>query len=259
MAELPDLTVFANILTNRFVGKMLKKIEVVIEAKLNVSIKELEAAIAGKKLRAVTREGKTLQMHFSDKQVLGLHLMLRGELVLIDKANPKPKYAILVFHFADTGFALVDLQKMATPTLNPPVSGAPDALAPEMDFNYFSELLAKKRTMIKALLMDQHLIRGIGNSYTDEILWHAKISPFSIAKAIPPDKVKVLYNSLGKVLNKAIADLSKENGNELKGELRDFMKVHGAKLKKSPTGGRIKTDKIGGRLTYYTEEQELFN
>ena len=257
MAELPDLTVFAGILTKRFAGKKLKEVEVKEDGKLNVSAKELKAALEGKQLKSVTREGKTLQLHFDD-QVLGVHLMLRGELILIDEDNPQPRFGILYFHFATSGFAVVDLQKIATPTLNPPVSSVPDALAAEMDLTYFSNLLAKKRTTIKTLLMDQHMIRGIGNSYADEILWHAKISPFSIAKAIPEKEVNQLYKSLRSVLQKAIHDIEKENGDELRGELRDFMKVHGAKIEKSPTGAKIKAEKIGGRMSYYTEEQELY-
>ncbi|TCC88074.1 formamidopyrimidine-DNA glycosylase [Pedobacter frigiditerrae] len=257
MAELPDLTVFAGILNRRFKGKTLKELDVVVANKINASEKELKKALEGKKLLSVSREGKTLQMHFSDDQVLGLHLMLRGELVLLDQENTNPKYQILGFHFTGgEGFALVDLQKQATPTLNPAISKVPDALV--MDLDYFSSLLAKKRTTIKTLLMDQHWIRGIGNSYGDEILWDASISPFSIANAIPEAAVKTLYKSLTVVLKKAIKAIEKENGDELKGELRDFMQVHGAGLKKSPTGAAIKSETIGGRKSYYTEEQHLY-
>ncbi len=258
MAELPDLTVFAKTLNKRFKGKSLDRLEIKVAKKLNVAGKELKTALEGEKLVEVTREGKTLQLHFSKDQVLGIHLMLRGELVLLDKGNQEPKFEIIGFHFKDgTGFSVVDLQKMATPTLNPQKIEVPDAL--EMDLAYFSDLLAKKRTLIKTLLMDQHLIRGIGNSYADEILWHAKISPFSIAKAIPEQAVKKLFKSLVVVLEKAIDEISKENGDELTGELRDFMKVHGAKIEKSPTGAKIKSDKIGGRTSYYTDEQEIYS
>jgi formamidopyrimidine-DNA glycosylase len=258
MAELPDLTVFAGILNRRLKGKTLKELDVAVGKKINATEKEIKKALEGKKLLAVTREGKTLQLHFSGEQVLGLHLMLRGELVLLEK-DLHPKYEILGFHFTGgEGFALVDLQKQATPTLNPIESKVPDALGDDMDYTYFSSLLAKKRTTIKTLLMDQHLIRGIGNSYADEILWDAKVSPFSIANAIPEKAVKKLYKSLGSVLQEAIKAIDKENGDDLRGELRDFMQVHGAKLKKSPTGAVIKSDKIGGRTSYYTEEQELY-
>lgn len=257
MAELPDLTVFAGILNRRFKGKTLEGLDVKVEKKINVTGKALAEALEGRELLEVTREGKTLQLHFAGEQILGLHLMLRGELILIDSENTELRFEILKFHFkGGSGFAVVDMQKMATPTLNPEKSSVPDALA--MDLDYFTDLLAKKRTLIKTVLMDQHLIRGIGNSYTDEILWHAKVSPFSVAKAIPEKAVKQLYKSLVSVLKTATVEIAKENGDELRGELRDFMKVHGAKLKKSPTGAAIKSEKIGGRTSYYTEEQELY-
>ncbi len=258
MAELPDLTVFAGILNRRFKGKTLKNLTVSVEKKINVSAKRLSETLEGKKLVEVSREGKTLQLHFSADQILGLHLMLRGELVLIEEEKERPKFEILGFHFSGgTGFSVVDMQKMATPTLNPAPAEAPDALSISLD--EFLALMAKKRSVVKTVFMDQHLIRGIGNSYADEILWHAKISPFSVAKAIPEKEVKMLFKSMVSVLETAIKEIAEENGDELRGELRDFMKVHSAKLKKSPTGAAIKADKIGGRVTYYTDEQKLFN
>jgi formamidopyrimidine-DNA glycosylase len=256
MAELPDLTVFAQILSRRFKGKVLETLEVTVAKKINVSEKELKKALEGRELTKVDRVGKTLQLSFSGAQVLGLHLMLRGELILIDQDEP-PRFQVLAFHFeGGEAFALVDLQKQATPTLNPKTPDAPDAL--ELDKEYFSDLLAKKRTVIKTLLMDQHKMRGIGNAYADEILYHAAISPFSIAKAIPEKMVNKLFNSIGTVLKKAIEKIAKENGNELKGELRDFMEVHSPKIKETAKGEKIKTGKIGGRKTYFTAKQELF-
>jgi formamidopyrimidine-DNA glycosylase len=257
MAELPDLAVFAGTLTRRFAGKTLKSVEVKVAKKLKVTVAELKAAIEGKKLSTVTREGKTLQLHFSGGNVLGLHLMLRGELVLLEKEHPTPKFEIIGFHFSGgDGFAVVDSLKQATPTLNPEPAKSPDTL--DMDLEYFALLLAKKKKLVKEVLMDQKLMRGIGNSYADEILWHAKISPFSVANAIPEKEVKQLFKSIKSVLEKAIKEITHENGDELRGELRDFMKVHGAKIEKSPNGYEVKSEKIGGRSSYYTEEQKLF-
>lgn len=256
MAELPDLTVFAQILSRRFAGKVLESLEVTVAKKLNVSVKEMKTALEGRELIKVERAGKTLQLYFSGTQVLGLHLMLRGELVFIDQDEP-PRFQILGFHFeGGEAFALIDLQKQATPTLNPDPVEVPDAL--EIEEQYFLDLLAKKRTVIKTLLMDQHLIRGIGNSYSDEILYHAGISPFSAANKIPVQTAKKLFKSINNILNKAIADIAKENGDELTGELRDFMRVHSSSLKKTGKGEKILSDKIGGRKTYFTKGQKLF-
>jgi formamidopyrimidine-DNA glycosylase len=256
MAELPDLTVFANILTRKFSGQELEKLEVTEERKLNVSVAALREALEGNKLSAVSRSGKTLQLHFSGGKILGLHLMLRGELVALEEGLT-PKFQILAFHFAGGhGFAVIDLQKQATPTLNPIPVTAPDAL--ELDEASFTALLSKKRTVIKTLLMDQKLIRGIGNSYADEILYHAGVSPFSIAHVIPAAAVSRLFKSIGTVLHQAIDEITEANADDLTGELKDFMLIHNGKLKETSKGEAIKRDKIGGRTTYYTDTQELF-
>lgn len=257
MAELPDLTVFANILSRRFNGETVKEILVTEARKLNVSTKELKHSLEGRELTNVCREGKTLQFHFTGDQVLGLHLMLRGELVaLVDEETPRFQIMAIRFNHGE-GFAVIDMQKQATPTFQPKPVDVPDAL--ELDKDDFSALLAKKRTVIKTLLMDQKSMRGIGNSYADEILYHAGISPFSIANAIPAKIVDKLFKSIHTVLEKAINEIGEANGDELKGELKDFMKVHSPALKATARGETIKTEKIGGRKTYYTDGQELYH
>lgn len=90
MAELPDLTVFAKTLSRRFRGKTLKSIDIKVAKKLNVTASELQNALDQKKLEKVERIGKTLQLHFQGGQILGLHLMLRGELLLSNMISPCP-------------------------------------------------------------------------------------------------------------------------------------------------------------------------
>lgn len=258
MPELPDLEVFAANLEKRFKHKTLERLEVQVAKKLNVPEKELKETLEGHQLTAVKREGKTIQLHFGADRILGLHLMLHGELKLIE-ADEKLKYPIVSFYFkAGDGFALSDFQKAATPTLNPVVSDVPDALSREMNVAYLEEVLANKKAPIKTVLMDQHIIRGIGNTYADEILWEARISPFSVSKAIPKAKVKELYQVIGKLLRKEIQQISKMLPDELGGEIKNFLKIHGAGIKESPTGKKILVEEIGGRKSYYTEEQQFY-
>jgi len=256
MAELPDLTVFGGILTRKFKGRKLERVELTITKKLNVSALELQSALEGQKLKGVRREGKTLQFDFDNGLVMGLHLMLRGELVELT-GSQIPRFQVAAFHFkGGGGFAVTDLQKQATLTLNPVAPVSPDALAiAEADF---SALLNRKKTAIKALLMDQKVIRGIGNSYADEILYEAGISPFSPAKAIPAPTVKGLWLSLQQVLQQAINKIAEANGDTLSGELKDFLSVHRPGLKKTEKGEAIHTAKLGGRTTYFTDSQVLF-
>jgi len=255
MPELPDLEVFAANLEKRFKNKTLEKLDVTISKKLNVSEKELKQALEGHQLQSVLREGKTLQLHFGGGNVLGLHLMLHGEIQLIEH-DDAVKFKIIEFHFkGDNSFALTDFQKQATPTLNPEPVAVPDALSKEFNITYFRQVLAKKKVEIKKVLMDQKIVRGIGNTYADEILWQARVSPFSIAKAIPETKVKELHQAVEQVLRKEIMNLTKAIPDSFNAEVRDFLKIHNPKLKESPTGHEIIVDKSGGRKTYYTIEQ----
>ena len=255
MPELPDLEVFASNLQKRFKNKIVENVDVTVAKKLNVTIDEFKQAVEGHALEQVTRDGKTLQLHFKNKTVVGLHLMLHGEIRPLD--NEEVKFQIVSFHFkGGDGFALTDFQKQATPTLNPELSEVPDALG--MTNTYFEELLAKKKVQIKVLLMDQKNIRGIGNTYADEILWAARISPFSIAKAIPETQVKKLLKTIKSLLKQEAKDIAKELPDDLHGEIKEFLKIHSPKLEKTPTGAEILVEKKGARKTYYTDEQELY-
>lgn len=259
MPEIPDLEIFARNLLKVFKNKTLEKLEVVVPRKLKVSEAELKAALEGHQLQDVKREGKTLQLHFGGGNVLGVHLMLHGRIHPIG-GDEEVKFQIIRFWFkGDQGFAITDWQKQATPTLNPQASKVPDALAKEMDLDYFKKILSGSDAHIKNLLMDQKKIRGLGNAYVDEILWLARINPFSIAAKIPEATAETLYKALHKVMADETNALGKAIPDSYTIELRDFLKIHHHGMEKSPTGYEIKTEKREGRNTYYTDEQELFN
>lgn len=257
MPELPDLQAFSNNLTKKIGNKEVKKI-LVHTKKLNVSAAEINGALKGQKLKKVFREGKELHLEFSNAAILGLHLMLHGELHLAP-AQEEVKFKLFELVFTDEQkLVLSDFQKQATPTLNPLANDAPDALSATVDFIFLKDLLGSKKAAIKNILLDQHSIRGIGNAYADEILWDAKISPFSAANKLPEDAIKQLAKSIPKVLQAAEKQILKEQPDIISGEVRDFLKIHKAKVAESPTGAAILVEKKGGRKTYYTEEQILY-
>lgn len=256
MPELPDLQVFSRNLNRQLAGKTLEKINVSNGARLNVAKAKLKKSLEGQKLEKVYREGKELRFAFQNGNLLGLHLMLRGKLYWFEAENP-PKYTLLELVFKDRRLALTDYQRKAAITLNPPATDAPDALSKEVNSKFWKKQL-QSRAAIKNLLLDQHVIRGIGNAYADEILWDAGISPFSISNKLPPAKIKALASSIKKVLKKAEQQISKADPGIIGGEIRDFLLIHNAKKKSSPTGGAIKSKTAGARKTYYTNEQELF-
>ena len=258
MPELPDLNVFARNLDKKLAGRKVKKIEVENKKKLKVPVSKLKKGIEGSKLKKIYREGKELRYEFTNGNILGMHLMLHGNLDLHDEKTEK-KNTIVEMHFdKDRVLALTDYQGAANIALNPVVKDAPDALSGEVDYKYLKEKLSKKRTTIKTFLMDQKMIRGIGNAYADEILWKTGLHPESICNKIPDDRIRTLAKDIKTVFKDAEKQILKIKPDSISGEERSFLKIHNSKKTKSPTGAKIQNKKLSSRITYYTGEQELY-
>ena len=256
MPELPDLQVFSKNLQIELKGKKLEKITVRAGANVNVSSAQLKKKVERETVKTVYREGKELRMAFRNGTVLGLHMMLHGKLVWYDEEPPK--YSLVEMEFEkDVHLALTDFQRQARLTVDPEAPAAPDALGDEVNLSFWKKALQTK-AKIKNLLLDQKVIRGIGNAYADEILWEAKISPFSVSANSPPAKVSKLVKAVRKVLKNAEKKIAKAEPDIIGGEIRDFLVIHNAHKKKSPTGAAIRVSASGGRKTYYTGEQEEF-
>lgn len=259
MPELPDLEVFKDNLETLFAGKKLVKIEVPITKRLNVTIPELKQALEGKKLESIDRNGKEIFFNFEKKQMLAFHLMLHGDFHLIENSE-EVKYKILEMEFSNKKkLVLTDFQRNARGILNPELPGVPDALSKEFTIKYFKEGLKKRKTKkIKEALTDQNFIRGIGNAYADEILYESKIHPLSISGEIPEDAVVYFFGSIKKVLKGAVKKIKKSYPNIISGEKREFMNVHNSHKKETADGIPVKKLTLGGRSTYYTDEQKLY-
>ncbi|MBS1504936.1 MAG: Fpg/Nei family DNA glycosylase, partial [Bacteroidetes bacterium] len=199
--------------------------------------------------------GKELHFVFDNKHVLGLHLMLHGQLKLAKDEEHKSLVIALGFDDGQV-LSLTDFQAAATPTLDPKENNTPDAL--EVTEQYLSEKLGKTKTPVKTLLMDQKVVRGIGNAYADEILWHARLSPFAASNKIPAEKIKELTRSIKRVLEDAEKQILTDHPDIITGEYRDFMEVHNVRRKKTSTGADILQKPIASRKTYFTKEQEEY-
>jgi formamidopyrimidine-DNA glycosylase len=258
MPELPDLQVFSGNLEHSLKGKTVASVAVKNTKKIKSTSADFTKQLKGAKLKEVYREGKELHYLFDNGVVVGMHLMLHGQLYLFERKN-EHKYSVIEMLFTDdTGLALTDYQGQAVATLNPEVKKSPDALSKEVNVSFLQEALGRTRTAVKTVLMNQDIIRGIGNAYADEILWDAGISPFSASNKIPADKIKELAKSVKKVLTGAEKQIKKAHPGIISGEYREFLDVHNAKKKQSPTGAAIRQSTAGGRKTYYTDEQELY-
>ena len=258
MPELPDIQVFTDNLNKLYKNKQL--ISIIVKNKRNLADtpKELSQALEGSSLKKVYRSGKEMRFKFSNGTIMGLHLMLTGDIIPFDKSNER-KSTIVELYFADgSGLALTDRMSNAFIKLNPIDKDGIDALDKGLNYKYLKTILSGRKAQIKNILTDQNIIRGIGNSYSDEILWYCKISPFSVANAIPDEKIKELAKTIKKILAKEIIQIHKAYPDLIHGEVKDFMKIHSKQKQESPNGYPIKIIQKGLMKTYYTDEQKLY-
>lgn len=133
-----------------------------------------------------------------------------------------------------------------------------DALDQGLSLVKFKELIQKQRGMIKKVLMDQSIVAGIGNIYSDEILFDAKINPKKIVSSLTPKELKKIYDSMKKILNEAIKrrgtsisdyrDTAGERGSY--GDIRKVYRKEGIPCPKN-CGSFIKRISIAGRSAHF--------
>ncbi|HIE17394.1 MAG TPA: bifunctional DNA-formamidopyrimidine glycosylase/DNA-(apurinic or apyrimidinic site) lyase [Dehalococcoidia bacterium] len=211
MPELPEVETIKNELSPHVVGRQFSGVSL-CDAKLvrQPSAEELCHRLVGQKINALERRGKYLMFRLSHGGVLVLHLRMSGTL-LLDPPQPDP-YTRVVFHL-DNGSQLVfsDRRRLGTIWLldsEQAIIGklGPEPLAPEFTPQTLAGRLHRYQAPIKAVLLDQTVIAGIGNMYADEALFSAGIHPLTKAASLSPEEVQRLYRAIHNVLQSAIAD-----------------------------------------------------
>lgn len=250
MPELPDLTVFAENLNRMVTGRKVVSVE-------PQGLREFTGALLDDRIERVERWGKEVRFRTAQGREFFVHLMLTGGFVVLTSTRPVPSSVLTIVFEDGSLLAVVDPKGWAKVDPGPKEEKpSPDAL--DVTANYLKSLFSKRPKMLaKAFLIDQRLLRGIGNAYADEILWEARISPKSPVGKIPPEAVEALVSAIPSVLKKATDYLRKHHPAIISGEIRDFLAVHNPGRKTSPTGHRIVVEQIASKKTYYTDEQML--
>ena len=256
MPEIPDLEAFSRNLTKSLKGAQLEKITVHKRAKVKPSLAAIRKDLVEAKLTEVYRDGKQLRFAFTGKKLLGIHLMLHGEFRW--KEGKKPAYVVAEFAFRNKPVLwLTDFHFQANLFLNPEPSEVPDVLGKGLGLRFWKKFFDSD-SMVKNLLRNQDALRGMGNAYTDEILYEAKISPFSIARKIPDKQINAFIKAIKKVYREATKEINKHVPDTIGGEYRAFMKVHNSKREFTPSGYEVHKKAIGGSRTYFTDEQVIY-
>ena len=261
MPELPDLEVFKGNIYKRLTSKRLTNAHVYNHKKVTTPQSIFASELAGRELTAINRFGKELLFDFADGKIVAAHLMLSGKISIASGANAvaNTRYKIFSLEFENESIVFSDMGELCTIKYKPALGTTPDAFGADFTLEYFQKIAQKKAaTNIKAFLIDQKVIKGIGNAYADEILWHSRISPHCLVGKIPEEKVQELYNSIDTVLREAIASIQAISPDIISGEERSFLQVHTRTKKQTATGFPIIVERIASKTTYFTKEQVLY-
>jgi len=260
MPELPDLHIFSENLKKRILDKPISSVTVYNTRKIPTP-DYYRQKMVGTTIRDIARDGKELFFMLSNDNYFSVHLMLNGQFFIGSQEEAeKIKSKMLGLGFDDGQvFVISDIQNLCRVSLNPKPSGRPDVMSKKFTYKYFSGGIKRNEWRnIKALLIDQSFIKGIGNAYADEILWKAQISPESFAGKIPEEKLKELYEAIPIVLNDAIENIKRISPDIISGEERSFLRVHNRDKEFTDEGDKIIIKTIAEKTTFFTEKQKKY-
>ncbi|MGX6604633.1 Fpg/Nei family DNA glycosylase [Micromonosporaceae bacterium Da 78-11] len=239
MPELPEVEALAAYLRERAVGHTVERLEVSSFSALK-TYDPPPTAVAGLPLSSAGRHGKFLDIGIGDDLHLVVHLARAGWLHYRDAfKSPLPlkpgsgPIAVRLRLDDGSGFDLTEAgtqKSLAAYLVRDPASVpgvarlGPDALAVSRD--EFAERIHGRNGQIKGVLVDQEVLAGIGNAYSDEILHVAKMSPFALTGKLTDEQITTLYEAMRQVETDAVARSVGQKAAELKGEKRAGMRVH---------------------------------
>jgi len=272
MPELPEVETIKHQLEKLIVGKSIVKIDVSLAKMVKLNLTEFRKIVIGAKIENVRRRAKILIFELSNGWSMLTHLKLSGRLIFRPKgAKLQPedlKWNHLIYYFKDASrlfhndlrqFGYVKLVKTSgLDDFFKYENLGPEPLSREFTFNEFLAILKRKpKAKIKQFLLDQKNIAGIGNIYSDEILFFAGVHPLRRIAELKPAEIKKIFQGMRKILPEALKLRGTSDNLYLdalgkKGEYALRLKVYGREDEKcKKCGGIIQRLKIGSRSAHF--------
>ena len=240
MPELPEVHALARYLDQRMAGDTVRRVDIVAVNALRTFAPD-PSALAGRQVTGVGRRGKYLIFDLSGVSLV-LHLA-RGGWVRwreeLPEARVRPGKGPLAMRLALGSGAGIDVTEAGTQKrlavwivddleAVPGLAGlGTDPLSEGFGAADLERLLGSSGSQLKTVLTDQHVLAGIGNAYSDEILHRARMSPFRSASSLGPDEVARLHGAMVDTLSEAVVRSEDLPAGELKDDKRAGMQVHG--------------------------------
>ncbi len=237
MPELPDITLYLEALEKHVLHQPLERVRIAHPFLLRTAEPPVSAA-DNKKVLALRRLGKRIAIGLEGGLWLLIHLMIAGRLHWRASGAPlRSKTDLAAFDFPAGSLVLTEAgtKKQASlhliqgeEALKAFDPGGIDVLA--SDLKAFASALSRENHTIKRALTDPRILSGIGNAYSDEILFHARLSPALLTKNLKPEEIDALFRAARETLSEWIEKLRKESGGEFPEKVTAFRKdmaVHG--------------------------------
>ena len=215
MPELPEVETIRRDLAEAVVGRVITAVEW-LDGRIvrgDVGVSDLAARLVGRQGATMGRRGKFLVWHFTSGAGLLLHLGMSGRLTVAPRTGDAwPRHTHMVLALSSgVAIRLVDARRFGRVAwLEPPAQGpanmGPEPLSPRFTAERLRVILAGRRAPVKAVLLDQRRVAGLGNIYVDEALHRACLHPARAAGTLDPQEVEALHRAIRRVLREALAD-----------------------------------------------------
>lgn len=272
MPELPEVETIKKGLNKKILNKKIIDVVVLKSKSIKDNKQKFIKTLKGNSIKKIERRAKLFICTLSKgNNYLLIHLKMTGQLVYVPRYNGRYNdrynaYSRVVFKFSDNsklffndlrlfGYLKIVDEKEKNKILE---KFGPEPLSRKFTLKKFQEILKGRKTNIKTLLMNQHLIAGIGNIYADEILFDAGVRPDRRVQTLKPKELEKIFKSIKKILAKAVRQEDTSVGDYIKadgmeGNFAKFLKVHGKAGQSCPRCKKTKIQKIkiAGRGTYF--------
>lgn len=256
MPELPDVEVLKQYVDSTSLHKKVVDVEVKNERILDIRSQVFKEQIRNRRFEDTGRTGKYLFLSLDSGEWVVMHFGMTGGLTFGKKEEADQKHSRILFQFEGDDYLSCNSQrKLGSVTLADHPSDfkkdhnlGVDAL--EVTSGEFRKLVQSKRGRIKSALMDQKMITGIGNVYSDEILYQCKIHPETKTGHLSDEQIKELHRSMRRIFKTSV-----NNGADAGNMPKHYLISHREDGAECPDcSGKVQRIKIGGRGCFICPE-----
>jgi formamidopyrimidine-DNA glycosylase len=237
MPELPDIVVYIEALERRILGRVLEQVVIAGPFLLRTAKPPMEET-QGRKVTGLRRVGKRIAIGLDNDLWLVFHLMIAGRLHWVERrVKPDGRRMLAALYFDSGTLTLTEAgtQKRASLHLVEGEEGMADLDAGGIDvlssgYEQFAAALTSSNHTLKRALTDPHFFSGIGNAYSDEILFHARLSPVRLTQKMNSEEIGRLHEATLKTLTDWTRELRAAAGEKFPEKVtafREGMAVHG--------------------------------